>query len=78
MVSDTDKMRRLAADTISEAWNDALSQGVQPDLLASTALSVALSTLVRLHGHDTAARMIDRFADAIREGKFDHMAHPES
>lgn len=42
------------------------------DLLASTALSAALASLVKMHGREAAAAMTDCFAAAIRSGNFDN------
>jgi len=63
--------KQIAVQVIADAWKKAAEQGVSPDLIASTALSAALSSLVKMHGREAAARMADRFAETVRAGKFD-------
>ncbi|MEM8811553.1 MAG: hypothetical protein AAGF59_02970 [Pseudomonadota bacterium] len=72
-MNDTDTSKQAAARIVSQSLTDSMAEGVSPDVFASTALSVALATLVETHGRDATARMIDRFAEAIRAGKFDSM-----
>jgi len=61
---------RVAAQLISDAWQDAADRGVSSELFASTALSAALASLVKTHGGEAAARMAERFAETVRAGKF--------
>lgn len=71
MISETDA-RTLAAEIVSQSWEDAISKGISAELFASTNLSAALASLVEIHGADAAARMMERFAEAVRAGKFSH------
>lgn len=73
-MADPMQMTREAAEMFSQTWQAALDKNIPLDLVAGTALSAAISSLVRLHGTETAARMLDHFASAIRAGKFDHGA----
>jgi len=66
---DRDKVSRL----FSLAWQKAVSDGASDELIAGTALSAALASLVQIHGQEAAARMTERFAVAIREGRFSHV-----
>ncbi len=62
-----------ASQLISQAWQDASSRGISSEVIASTALTAAVVSLVKLNGTEAAARMVDRLADAVREGRFDHV-----
>ena len=64
--------KQLAAETLSNAWAKAVERGVSSDLMAATAISAALTSLVAAHGREAAVRMLDRFATASASGKFDH------
>ncbi len=52
------------------AWEKAALDGIPNDLIASTALSAAIGSLVSTYGAEEAARMVEQFADKIREGRF--------
>lgn len=64
--------KQTAAQLISDAWQRAVEQGISSDLIASTALTAALSSLVAAHGRDATLRMADRLLEAVRAGRFDH------
>jgi hypothetical protein len=71
---DEDNPKRVAAQLISGAWREAVAKGVANELIASTALSAAVASLVKTHDLEAAARMLERLAEAIRSGKFDYEA----
>lgn len=71
-MSDEPDTNKLAAQIVSRSWEEAISGGVSADLFASTTLSAALASLVETHGSEAAARMMERFAQAVRSGKFGH------
>lgn len=73
-MADPMAMTRDAAEMFSKTWQEALEKDIPLDLVAGTALSAAISSLVRLHGPEATARMMDHFATAIRSGKFEHGA----
>lgn len=64
--------RRHVSRLFSFAWEKAALDGMSQELIASTALSAAISSLVSTHGAENAARMVERFASEIREGRFSH------
>ena len=70
MTIDDTEAKRLSANLISDAWQDAADQGVSSELFASMTLSAALASLVKTHGREPAARMAERFAETVRAGKF--------
>jgi len=71
MSTDQEKQKR-AAQIISKSWQDALDQGIEPELIASTALSASLSALVETTGKDATIRILKRLKGAVEDGRFDH------
>ncbi len=65
--------KEIAAKLISGAWQDATSQGVPTDVIASTALTAALASLVQTHGRDSAVTIANRVIEAVSAGRFDHI-----
>lgn len=64
--------KQMAAKAISDAWQDATSQGVPAEVVASTALTAALASLVQTHGRDGATNIANRLIEAVNAGRFDH------
>jgi hypothetical protein len=53
-----------------EAWDAALEEGVDPDLLANAALYAALTGLVHAYGEEAVAMLTGGLPQRIREGEF--------
>jgi hypothetical protein len=70
-VADAEDPKEIAARLMSEAWSEAVAQGVDSELVASTALTAALASLVQSHGREGAVRIAERLIDAVRSGRFD-------
>ena len=47
--------KRLALTYLSEAWDDALAESVDPDILANSALFLALSDMIAAYGEEAVA-----------------------
>ncbi len=62
--------KKLAASIFSDAWRSAAAEGIENELIAGTALSAAVASLVRTHGQEAAAQAVERLAETIRSGKF--------
>ena len=60
----------IAAELISTAYQQCLDKGIDPQLVASTALTAALSQLVKTTDQQTATRITKRLLGAIEDGKF--------
>jgi hypothetical protein len=71
MPTSYDKQKRTAAKFFSITWEQAIAEGIEPDVIAATALSAALASLVKTQGREAAARTAERLAEAARMGKFD-------
>ena len=62
--------KRVALSYITQAWEEALAEGVDSEILAHTALFTALSDLVSTYGEDAVAQLADRLPERIRAGEF--------
>ncbi len=70
-MDDQEKQKR-AAELISKSWQDAVDLGIDPDMVASTALTAAISALVKTTGKKATIRITKRLIGAIEDGRFDH------
>jgi ketol-acid reductoisomerase len=66
---ETDQKAR-ALDLILQAWETALKEGVEPEMLASTAIFAALSDMVDLYGPEPVAQMCEGLPARVRAGEF--------
>ena len=64
MSIDSGDEKAIASQLISQAWQEASAQGISSEVFASTALTAAIVSLVKLNGTESAARIADRLADA--------------
>ncbi len=71
MSTDQEKQKQ-AAELISKSWQEALDQGIETELIASTALSASLSALVDTTGKEATIRIIRQLMKAVEDGRFDH------
>lgn len=62
--------RHTALRYILDAWEEALHDGLEPDLLANASLFAALSDLVTTYGEDAVADMTAGLARRIQHGEF--------
>ncbi len=62
--------RRAALHYVSEAFAEALLDGIDVDLFAEAALCAAFRELVAVHGEDKAAAFAERLAERVRQGEF--------
>lgn len=62
--------RRLALEHILDAWDDALGEGVDPDILGATAIFAAFSDMIDTYGEEAAVRLAEGLVQRIREGEF--------
>ncbi len=69
-LQDTDDQKRLALEHLLDAWDTSLEQGVQPEILATTAIFAALTDMVDLHGEEFVAQMAESLPARIRSGEF--------
>lgn len=62
--------KQVAFEYHNEAWADGISDGIEAEILAETAISTALTELVRAHGEDDVLRMLDALRKQIEYGEF--------
>lgn len=65
-----DEQRRIGLRVILGAWDAALGQGVEPEMLASSALYAAFTDMVDIHGAEAVANFAATLPDRIRAGEF--------
>jgi hypothetical protein len=62
--------KQVALRHLLDAWDDALSEGIEPETLANAALFAALTDLVATYGEDAVAQMTDGLSRRIRHAEF--------
>lgn len=62
--------KRVALDLLLDAWDKALEEGVEPEILATTAIFAALTDMVDTHGAEAVARLMEDLPARIRKGEF--------
>jgi len=64
------EQKQMALRYILDAWEEAVYDGVEPDLLARAAMFAALSDMVASFGEDAVATLTDGLSERIRHGEF--------
>lgn len=64
------EQKHAALSYIMDAWEDALADGLEPDLIANAALFAALSDLVSTYGEDAVALMTEGLGNRVRRAEF--------
>lgn len=71
--SDNEELRQQKQDAFerfSAVWQDALGDGIEPDVLAHVALFAALGDLVATYGESAVASFAKNLPDRIAAGEF--------
>ncbi|GBF27885.1 hypothetical protein MnTg02_02944 [bacterium MnTg02] len=69
-VTDYNEPKQAALRYILDAWEEALHDGIEPEMLANAALFAALSDLVSAFGEDAVARVTEGLSKRIHHGEF--------
>lgn len=64
------QMKHEALGYILEAWQEALHDGLAPEMLANAALFAAFSDLISTYGEEAVASMAEGLAERIHHGEF--------
>lgn len=64
------EQRNRAADLLYQAWEEALMEGIDPDILAEAALHSALMDMVQAHSEQHVTDMISKLPERIERGDF--------
>jgi hypothetical protein len=59
-----------ALELILEAWDRALGEGVDGELIASVAIYAAIADMVDQYGEDSVAEFCATLPDRVRRGEF--------
>jgi hypothetical protein len=62
--------KQVAFEYHNEAWADGICDGIEAEILAETAISTALTELVRRHGESEVLQLLDTLRQRIVEGEF--------
>lgn len=68
--SDEEEKKAIALELLLDAWDDALSQGCSPELIATSAIFAAIADMVDLYGEEPVADMAAGLPERIRRGEF--------
>lgn len=66
-----EEKQRVASHFLHEAWDSALEEGIEPNILADSAVDVALTRLFTEAGEDSVRSMIEALSDRLASGHFD-------
>ncbi len=68
--SDGGSQNQEALRYILDAWEEALHDGIEPEMLANAALFAALADLITAYGEDAVAKMTAGLSRRIQHGEF--------
>ena len=68
--SEDEAQKQAALRYILDAWEEALHDGIEPEMLANAALFAALTDLIDAYGEDAVAKMTNGLSRRIRHGEF--------
>ena len=67
--------KRVALAYLSEAWDGAIAEGVDSEILAHAALFTALCDLIATYGEEAVAELAKSLPKRIRELEFTVQSH---
>jgi len=68
--SASEAQKQAALRYILDAWEEALHDGIEPEMLANAALFAALGDLIDVYGEDAVAKMTSGLSRRIQHGEF--------
>lgn len=68
--SENEAQKQAALRYILDAWEEALHDGIEPEMLANAALFAALADLIGVYGEDAVAKMANGLSRRIHHGEF--------
>jgi hypothetical protein len=68
--SEDDGQKQAALRYILDAWEEALHDGIEPEMLANAALFASLADLIGVYGEDAVAKMTSGLSRRIHHGEF--------
>jgi hypothetical protein len=67
---DTEAQKARALDLVLDAWDKALGEKVEPDVLASVAIYAALVDMIDRYGSEAVADFCATLPERVRRGEF--------
>ncbi len=64
------RLNHVALRYIQEAWEEAILDGLEPQMLVNAALYAAISDLVDSYGEEAVASMAEGLSKRIQHGEF--------
>lgn len=68
--SENEAQKQAALRYILDAWEEALHDGIEPEMLANAALFAALADLIGVYGENAVAKMTTGLTRRIHHGEF--------
>jgi hypothetical protein len=68
--SPNEAQKQAALRYILDAWEEALHDGIEPEMLANAALFAALADLIGVYGEDAVAKLTTGLSRRIHHGEF--------
>jgi hypothetical protein len=68
--SENEAQKQAALRYILDAWEEALHDGIEPEMLANAALFASLADLIGVYGEDAVAKMTNGLSRRIHHGEF--------
>lgn len=65
-----EEKKRVAVEFFREAWFAAIAEGIEPHILAESAVFTALSELTSDQGEDSVDIIVDRLPEQVKNGTF--------
>lgn len=69
-MSDETESKSRALNLILDAWDKALAEGAEPEIVASVAIYAALTDMVDRYGEDAVADFCSTLPERTRNGEF--------
>ncbi len=66
-----EEKHKVALEFFQDAWNNAVEEGIEPSILAESALMTALTQLQSSEGSTTVEKLVDSLPDRLESGHFD-------
>lgn len=67
---DETEQKRRALELMLDAWDKALAEGVEPEIVASVAIYAALADMVDRYSADAVAEFCETLPERARAGEF--------
>ena len=67
---DQERQKQVALNLMLDAWEEALSQGIEPEIVATVAITAAVTDMVDRHGEESMAKIMESLPARIRAGEY--------